>query len=269
MGIRWRGARGAIVALCLVIAIGCAVGWLAPDTKRRMEAAGPSVQPAAYLPIPILQTGFSQKGYVNGQYWMKVLQPNFETYAGNGLYSSDFQAEVSAYSDTPTIANYGLFFAYGGTTGLYDFQLNPGTGQYALFRQIYVQSTPTPTFTVVTIINWTSSTAILTGSQVNQLKVTRSGTTITLYANGVQLAQVNDSNLEAGNVGMDLSGSAANAEAFYDNFAFVDNTTTPLPFVARSAVNVAQPAVGRGSAVSVPGLAPVGNPADSRVSGSR
>jgi hypothetical protein len=113
-----------------VPAIGFAVSWLPSDTKGRTVAASPSVQSSVYLPIvfqnyllfidnfsnpasgwPISQSGYSQKGYVNGQYWMKLLQPNYEAYDGNSLYGGDLQLEVSAYSDTPTIAAYGLFFA--------------------------------------------------------------------------------------------------------------------------------------------------------------
>jgi hypothetical protein len=256
-----RASRGAIAALCLVVAIGFAISWLTSDTKGRTVAASPSVQSSVYLPIvfqsyrqlpfiddfsdptsgwPISQSGFSQKGYVTGQYWMKVLQPNYEAYAGNSLYTlGDVQLEVSAYSDTPTIAAYGLFFAYSGVPGqsgetsLYDFQINPGTGQFELVRQVYDTNTPTPNTppTIIKIIDWTSSSAILTGSQTNSLKVIRSGTTITLYVNGQQLDSppVTDATLGAGTVGMDVYGYAANAEAFFDNFAFVDNTTTPLP----------------------------------------
>jgi hypothetical protein len=239
-----------------MVGIGFAVGWLpraagerATAASQRTTAAGSQVfLPIAYqsfqLPFfddfsnpasgwPITQTSGGSWGYVNGQYRMQLLLAGGYMWAGDGIYAGDFQAETTAYSDTPTTDQYGIYFARTTGVGGYAFMVNPypGFGQFVLARHDDAANV------WYNIVNWTNTGVVLTGSQVNVLKVTRSGSTITVYANGYQLAQVVDSTLGAGYVDLITQGSAVNSEAFFDNFAFVGNTTTPLPYASRASVN--------------------------------
>jgi hypothetical protein len=267
VGINTRAARSAVAFICLVVGIGFAVGWLpraagerATAASQRATATGSQVfLPVLYqtyqLPYffddfsnpasgwPISQTSIGSWGYVNGQYRMQILTGGYTDYAGNSLYASDFQAQVSAYSDTPTIDNYGLYFGLISGVGKYFFDVSPNSGTFSLWRHDDVQNS------WISVVGWTYSPAILTSTQTNLLKVTRSGSTITMYVNQQQLSQVVDSTLGAGYVGLATASAYANAEAFFDNFAFTSNMTTPLAYTATSSTTsrTAQPGGNAGS----------------------
>jgi hypothetical protein len=268
VAISGRAARGAVVFLCLVVGIGFAVGWLPRAGGERATATSQSYPvPQAFLPIayqsyqlpffddfsnpasgwPVMQTSIGSWGYVNGMYRLQILTPQYTIFAGNNLYAGDFQAEVSAYSDTPSIDNYGIYFGYINGVGRYFFDVSPNSGSFSLWRHDDVQNT------WIAVVGWTYSSAILTSSQTNLLKVTRSGSTITMYSNQLQLSQVVDSTLGAGYVGMATASNYANAEAFFDNFAFVGNTTTPLPYVSRSSASAGRSTQSVGEAGADPG----------------
>jgi hypothetical protein len=252
-----------MVLLCLVLAIGFAAGWLDDGARGPIATASPNGQAAVYLPSvfqsyvapfidnfsnpasgwPIMQTSIGTWGYVNGQYRMQLLTAGYVLYAGNNLFAGDFQAETSAYSDTPYGAQYGIYFGSLDGVGRYVFAVFPYTGIFSLYRRDDVQSTWIP------IISGTYSSAIALGTLSNNLKVTRSGSTITMYANGQQIGQATDVTLGAGYVGMVGGGNVVNDEEFFTTFAFVPNTTTPLPFVSQSMARSAAP---QGSAGSDP-----------------
>ncbi|MGA7192020.1 MAG: hypothetical protein WBW94_00200 [Anaerolineales bacterium] len=64
-----------------------------------------------------------------------------------------------------------------------------------------------------------SSSQIKTGAAVNHLRADCNGDTLTLYANGFQLAQVHDPNLKHGDVGL-LAGTFTHpgVDVIFDNF---------------------------------------------------
>lgn len=170
-----------------------------------------------------------------------------------GLVAGDFQATMQAWAQSSNPqgttgfyfgANYPQFNTNGtcvssSNYGVYDFEIGTiatsksGTlqSQYYLARFNYAANDPTCTTGAwCTIIPATqpcstpgsaSSPAILPGNGVNTIEVTRSGNTITLFANGQQLAQVNDSNTPLppqGFLGLDATPDAAGFDARFDNF---------------------------------------------------
>lgn len=253
MGLPGRVRTGAGLLLTLAVVGGLALGWRPTGTSSVAASENRSstaVVPQNFLPIllqtyaapflddfsnpssgwPILQTSYGTWGYVNGEYRMQVLQPGYELRAGHNLYAGDFHVKVSARSDTLDNAGYGLYFAFNGNIGYYVFEVDPWLGRFFFYRWDFTQTPPARVF----IINGTPNSAILINIQTNLLEVTRSGTTISMFANGNLLATVVDGTLGPGLVGMDAAvfPSAPPAEVFFDNFAFVNNTVQPL--VARS-----------------------------------
>jgi hypothetical protein len=77
-------------------------------------------------------------------------------------------------------------------------------GAYRIYR---VDSTD-PSFTTVTLVDWTASTTINAGSnQTNVLGVKAEGKTIVVYVNGTRLAEVTDDTYTQGRYGLYVSGS--------------------------------------------------------------
>ncbi len=74
--------------------------------------------------------------------------------------------------------------------------------------------------TLVSSEQMQSSDAIHQGTAANHLRVDCVGTTLTLYANGVQLASVEDYDFHAGSVGL-IGGTfqTAGADILFDNFS--------------------------------------------------
>lgn len=173
---------------------------------------------------PILETSIGSWSYDNGEYHMVVKQPNYVLYAGNSpLYASDFNVAVGARTDTPSTDSYGLYFGYNNGQGRYVFDVAPGTGMFQLYRRDYAQNT------VTQLWYSTFSGSIRQGTATNRLQVTRSGTTISLLVNGQQVAQVSDGTYGAGYVGLETTGSSANAEAFFDKFGLAFSATGTIP----------------------------------------
>ena len=178
---------------------------------------------------PIKDDSVATWGYDNGEYRLLIKQAGYVVYAGNNLTATDFQAAVDARSDTPANGAYGLYFA-SGSAGAYVFEVAPSTQLYHFIRRDNVNNT------WVTIIGATFNGAIKSGSQTNRLMVTRSGSTITLYANGTQLSQITDSTLGTGYVGAEASSFNSNHEAFFDNFVLAFNTRDKISQFSQPAI---------------------------------
>jgi hypothetical protein len=180
----------------------------------------------------------------------------------SGLFAGDFQASVQVWAASPSPqGTSGFYFGANwpqynsdGTCvrasdyGLYDFEVGTVVGpsgqaqssQFYLARFNYDPTDPTCTKGTWCSIypaqpcgasspTTATSAALLAGNGVNAIRVTRSGDTITLSANGQQLAQVTDSNspLPAqGYLGLDASPAAPDFDARFANFSFVASAPT-------------------------------------------
>jgi hypothetical protein len=155
-------------------------------------------------------------GYLGGEYQILVKNPGFIVKAGHNLYATDFQVNLDARDASIIDGSNGIYFGAINSVGFYDFEV--GYGQFVLYR--YDLQNPNNS---ATLIAPTVSSAINTGNASNHLRATRSGSTITLYANGTQLAQTNDSILGGGFVGMAASSfSTPNFDVRFDNFYLVE-----------------------------------------------
>jgi hypothetical protein len=163
---------------------------------------------------PVTDDSVATTGYLNGEYQILIKQMNFIVRAGHSYQASDFQVQVDARDASNTNGSVGLYFGSVTNVGYYDFEV--AFGQFYLGR--YDLSTNTST----SIISPTTSSAILSGNATNHLKATRSGSTITLYANGTQLAQVVDSTLGFGFIGLAATSFSPNFDARFDNFALIE-----------------------------------------------
>ncbi|MDP2659246.1 MAG: hypothetical protein Q8R28_00760 [Dehalococcoidia bacterium] len=166
----------------------------------------------------VLVTDHDSRGYDAGEYRIFINSGNKLAVPFRELYATDLQVEIDARAAGPTSGNYGIHF--GSTdVGLYAFLVS--SGQYLLGR--YEFATTTWTY----LINWTANSSILTGNSANRLKVVRMGSTISVYANGQQLAQVTDSTHGIGYVGPAAGGFAPNFEARFDNFLLIYTPAAP------------------------------------------
>ena len=130
------------------------------------------------------------------------------------------EADVNWHTGSATNGLYGLLFGSDDAlTRYYFFAVYPEIQQFRLF---YFDSSLPAGQNLRSIVNFTSSSAINTGTAVNHLKVTYIGTNITLEVNGTELGSWSDNAItEASRSGILISSNPANpiAEARYDNFS--------------------------------------------------
>jgi hypothetical protein len=166
------------------------------------------------------------RGYLNGAYQVLFQQGGYIIRTGHSYQAGDLVAKMDVWPAGDTNGTIGFYFGWGSTTGFYDFEV--GNGQF------YLASLSYGTGQWTNLINPTSSSAILPGNQSNHLKVTRSGSQITLYANGVQLAQLFDSQYGPGYIGLATSTNTPGFDARFDNFSLFTTGPTPTPAATNS-----------------------------------
>jgi hypothetical protein len=163
----------------------------------------------------VTENDVAKVGYVSGEYQIFLKKDGYVEQVGHNYQASDLQAEVDVRDAGSTDGSSGLYFGYVLNVGFYDFEV--AYGQYILNRYDVVNSSNS-----ATLIHPTISSAIHTGNASNHLKVTRKGSVITLYANGVQLNQISDSTLGYGYVGLAASSFKPSFDARFDNFSLIE-----------------------------------------------
>jgi hypothetical protein len=164
---------------------------------------------------PVAEDSIAKVGYLNGEYQILLKQNGYIDRAGPGVQEADFQVEADARAAASTQGTAGLYFGAVNNVGFYDFEV--GFGAFSPGR--YDEVTPSNS---VVLIQPPASSAVNQGNTSNHVKVTRKGSVITLFANGVQLAQISDSTLGFGFVGLAASSYADNFDARFDNFHLVE-----------------------------------------------
>jgi hypothetical protein len=164
---------------------------------------------------PVNEDSISKVGYLGGEYQILVKQGNYIVRAGNNYQASDFQVELDARDAGSVDGSVGMYFGSVTNVGFYDFEV--AYGQFDLIRYDLTNINNSQT-----LINPTVNSAIQSGNASNHLKATRSGSTITLFANGTQLAQISDSTLGFGFVGLAATAFLNNFDARFDNFYLVE-----------------------------------------------
>ncbi len=179
--------------------------------------------PGSGWPIDTLVDGnnnpVATRGYLNGAYQVLFQQGGYIIRTGHNYQAGDLVAEMDVWPAGNTNGTIGFYFGWGSTTGYYDFEV--GNGHFYFARYSYGAGQWT------TLIGLTSSSAILTGNQPNHIKVTRSGSQISLYANNVLLSQLSDATYGAGYIGLATSTNTPGFDARFDNFSLY--TTGPTP----------------------------------------
>lgn len=158
---------------------------------------------------PIVSNSVTTVGYLTCEYQIVVKQAGYVVTVGHNLVETDFTAALDAHAASSVDGTYGFDFG-DSNAGFYDYEV--GNGQFYLAR--YDANTQAWT----NLIGLTPASAILPGTQTNHLEVSRAGSTITLYVNGQQVGQINDSALGQGDVGLAASGNSAPFDARFDNF---------------------------------------------------
>jgi hypothetical protein len=242
--IRRTGIAAALIALLVVVAVATTVRAgngdpstvflpivqncpaLACDDFSNPSSGWPTgpVPPGSVNPIATL-------AYTGGTYQMSFQQAGFVVQAGHNYLLSDLQVELDVWPAASTDGTIGVTFD-NSSGGFYDFEV--GSGSYFLGKYSY----STGQFTYP--IGFTPSSAVLTGNQVNHIKVVRQGSSISLYANNQLLKQITDASYPNGYLELAAYANTTPFDARFDNFVLYALSATPT-----SAAAIQAQAVGR------------------------
>jgi len=149
-------------------------------------------------------------------YRMTVNQQNWLSFAFNqeldDVRPSDFLAEVDVEQISgPTNNEYGFLFHYRDPDNFYLYVAS-SEGTYSLWKKVAGEW--------INLVEWTETTALERGEDAsNRLGVLVEGAQITLLANDVALAQVEDAPAESGVVGLVVGTfDETPVEVAFDNF---------------------------------------------------
>ena len=152
----------------------------------------------------------SKFAYINGEYQIWVKNSNEAQSVTPGAKATDFTASVSARRTSGTSGTYGLVFGINeGWSQFYEVLIDANA--FSVWRY---NNGWTP------LQNWTTSSAVATGTNWNRLKVVRNGSLITVYINGQQVANVNDSTFVGlRRIGVTVESYNAGVDARFDDFS--------------------------------------------------
>jgi hypothetical protein len=139
----------------------------------------------------------AEKGYEDGEFRLTVYQPEYSTwsYPDPPRDFADFALEVDARRVSgPPDNEFGVLVRY-----------QPETDEYYLFAIssngfFSVQKYQANEWQK--LVDWTESTAILQGEEVNRLRVTGQGDKMRFFVNGEPLTQVEDTSFRSGSIGL-------------------------------------------------------------------
>jgi uncharacterized repeat protein (TIGR01451 family) len=165
---------------------------------------------------PTSDDGAVSTGYSDGEYRILVRDPVASPVFVWGNWGvSDYSLEVDARAATHPNGAMGLMFALS-TSGYYLFEVSDGW--FSLVRR------DSGLKSWSTLIYWTASPAIRAGLQSNRLRVVRSGSSITLYANGQYIGGTTDGTYGGGGMAVFVDGYSADFDGRFDNFEVYTNT---------------------------------------------
>jgi hypothetical protein len=158
--------------------------------------------------------------YLNGEYQILVKAPNYIAWNWLDFGASDYRVVVDARPAGQLDGSVGLVF--GGTnSGFYLFQLS--NGGYGLWRIEW------SSWIWTTLINWTNSPAVHSGSLTNRLEVVRKGASIELYANDQLLTTISHSTYTGSLLGVAAATVPANFDGRFDNFTVYTGACIDMP----------------------------------------
>jgi hypothetical protein len=151
--------------------------------------------------------------YENGGLRILVNQPQYDYWSMSSKKLIDSRIEADAtLMGGPTDNNYGLVCRFNENLSYYAFLIS-SDGYYGVIRLIEGQST------VFGSGHMEYSTVILQGLVSNHIRADCIGDRLTLYVNGIQLAEYQDSILKEGEAGV-IAGTYTNpgTDILFDNF---------------------------------------------------
>jgi hypothetical protein len=169
--------------------------------------------------------------YTDGEYQILVRSTNWATGDYPGFQASDYYASVDLRNPNIVFGSYGIAFGISqGWNTFYTFEIYPD-GWFGIYR-----IDPVGYQTLAEAF----SASLNQGSATNQIKLARSGDSITAYANGQLLASVIDGTYTGSlYIGLDVvSQDEQNLDIRFDNFQ-VDPITCPgTQLLQNSSVNL-------------------------------
>jgi uncharacterized repeat protein (TIGR01451 family) len=162
--------------------------------------------------------------YTDGEYRMLAKDPSLAHYAYQlPDYFTDYEIEVDAHwaDSASTGEGYGIVFGLANDgSHAYVYLVNTDRQEYNLWRYLRDSNKPWNSLTG----GWVHTDTIRSGLLTNRLKVIRSGSQITLYANSILTTIVNNE-IESGRVGLsvltyydDPKYDSRNADVHFDNY---------------------------------------------------
>ncbi len=154
----------------------------------------------------------AEVGYADEVMRVMVSVPNSLAWASAEREFSDFHLTVEATQAAgPNDNEYGVLARMQDPTHFYRFSIS-GDGYYQ------ISAYDGEAWEVLSGDDWLPSDAINQGTATNQLEVVAQGATMTFIVNGEQLAQVEDSRYDQGDIGL-YAGSffEPNVEIHFDN----------------------------------------------------
>lgn len=143
-------------------------------------------------------------------YYSPGVTESWNTAAHTGVYGDvDYSARVkrtgSATSNSLGLLLRGAPTAFQHWSPSYLFVYTP-SGSISIWRE-NADGTETPLY------GWTHSSAVITGSAYNVIRVVAVGSTMRMYMNGVAVAQVTDTTNRVGNVGVGFYRAAGDTDS--------------------------------------------------------
>jgi hypothetical protein len=226
-----KGTRTWLIALAVAvfvfgIVLGVAMSWYSSIVPKKTV---PTARPKASLPwsddFADPSSGWqtesdssAEVAYQDGKLRIFVKTTNRLAWAFAGHEFSDFHLAVEATQVAgPDDNMYGVLVRIQDRDNFYRFSIS-GDGYYMVDKRTggeWELLTP----------EWPESDAINTGGgSTNALEVVGQGETMTFFVNGVQLAQVQDSDHRTGDIGLYAGTlfSEPNVEVHFDNLSITE-----------------------------------------------
>ena len=157
-----------------------------------------------------------ERGYEEGEYFIKLYEPNWFIWANPGERFEDVSVEVDAYlASGSQDGHFGVICRHVDVDNFYYFAIS-ADGYYAIFRRVDGGDLEILTRDGS---GMAPSPAIRTGEQTNHILALCQGDELSLYVNGQLLEKVSDDTHTRGDVGIGAgSGPEGNVRVRFDDF---------------------------------------------------
>ncbi len=151
------------------------------------------------------------RGYVNGEYQIEVLADNYIIWSHTGESFTDVIIEVDAYVvNGAEDGDFGILCRYQDASNFYSMEISED-GQFAIWKLVDGE--------YFSLVDWRGSSLFSEVKGRVHFTVACVGETLTLAINGELMAQVHDSDLTSGDVGVIVGTlESAGIVVGFDNF---------------------------------------------------